>query len=299
MKRKFRDTDERGKITQHKSSRVVARLRSQHGHPVVPADAWREGAGPHVVVAAAVAAAAGARGWVRLCRAGSGGGVGGLGGRGRGRGRRRRDVLPGDEVGVGRLRCRQSGLVGPGERGGVPGCRGGRQDDLVHQRDEVADRDLALDLGGGYAGADDSILKGAIISTLTPEQFQAVKSCVYLRRLLSAQVTAGTVLKAFEGRYASLDPSPVQAKTKFPDRKQRRAAYAQLPVKKETAEILTVTTHKGLLHVNRLAFGVTTFPAIFQRLIDGLLKGIPRVVVDVGHKRYRSQALRVTNATAR
>ncbi|KAK3918883.1 hypothetical protein KUF71_001007 [Frankliniella fusca] len=56
-------------------------------------------------------------------------------------------------------------------------------------------------------------------------------------------------------------------------------AYAQLPVTEETAMMLTITTSKELFKVNRLAFGVSTAPAIFQRLIDGLLKGIPRVVV--------------------
>ncbi len=57
-------------------------------------------------------------------------------------------------------------------------------------------------------------------------------------------------------------------------------AYAQLAaVTAETARMLTVTTHRGLFQVNRLAFGVSTAPAIFQRLIDGLLKGINHVVV--------------------
>ncbi|KAJ1523118.1 hypothetical protein ONE63_001011 [Megalurothrips usitatus] len=56
-------------------------------------------------------------------------------------------------------------------------------------------------------------------------------------------------------------------------------AYAQLPVTAETAQILTIATHKGLYRVNRLAFGVSTAPAIFQRTINGLLQGIRNVVV--------------------
>lgn len=56
-------------------------------------------------------------------------------------------------------------------------------------------------------------------------------------------------------------------------------AYSQLPVTEDTAQALTIATHRGLYRVNRLAFGVATAPAIFQRVIDNLLRDLPNVVV--------------------
>ena len=43
--------------------------------------------------------------------------------------------------------------------------------------------------------------------------------------------------------------------------------------------LLTVNTHKGLFAYNRLPFGVSSAPGIFQRTIESLLKGIPNVLV--------------------
>jgi hypothetical protein len=56
-------------------------------------------------------------------------------------------------------------------------------------------------------------------------------------------------------------------------------AYAQLPVTEATARALTITTQKGLYRMNRLAFGVSTAPAIFQRVVDDLLKDLGHVIV--------------------
>lgn len=57
-----------------------------------------------------------------------------------------------------------------------------------------------------------------------------------------------------------------------------KQAYQQLVVDDETAEILTVNTHKGLFRVRRLAFGVSASSGLFQRLLEALLRGIPGVV---------------------
>ncbi|XP_063215713.1 uncharacterized protein K02A2.6-like isoform X1 [Bacillus rossius redtenbacheri] len=56
-------------------------------------------------------------------------------------------------------------------------------------------------------------------------------------------------------------------------------AYLQVAVDDATAAILTVNTMKGLFRVRRLPFGVSGCPAIFQRLMETLLAGIPGVVV--------------------
>lgn len=56
-------------------------------------------------------------------------------------------------------------------------------------------------------------------------------------------------------------------------------AYTQLHVSPETAQILTVNTTKGLYKVNRLPFGVSAAPAIFQRFMETTLSGLPGVCV--------------------
>ncbi|XP_072142311.1 uncharacterized protein [Dermacentor andersoni] len=56
-------------------------------------------------------------------------------------------------------------------------------------------------------------------------------------------------------------------------------AYTQLHVTPATAQILTVNTTKGLYKVNRLPFGVSAAPAIFQRFMETTLSGLPGVCV--------------------
>ena len=54
-------------------------------------------------------------------------------------------------------------------------------------------------------------------------------------------------------------------------------AYLQLPLEKNSKQYTTINTHRGLFQYNRLPFGVSSAPGIFQRAIDGLIKGIPHV----------------------
>ncbi|KAM7281410.1 uncharacterized protein ISCGN_005791, partial [Ixodes scapularis] len=56
-------------------------------------------------------------------------------------------------------------------------------------------------------------------------------------------------------------------------------AYLQLTVDSETAELLTITTHRGLFRVTRLQFGVAVAVAIFQRYMEELLQGLEGVQV--------------------
>ncbi|KAL5508856.1 hypothetical protein EMCRGX_G004113 [Ephydatia muelleri] len=54
-------------------------------------------------------------------------------------------------------------------------------------------------------------------------------------------------------------------------------AYLQLALDEESKKLVTVSTHKGLFRYNRLPFGVASAPAIFQRVIEGILSGIHHV----------------------
>ena len=54
-------------------------------------------------------------------------------------------------------------------------------------------------------------------------------------------------------------------------------AYQQLELDDDSKKFFTVNTHKGLFRYNRLPFGVSSAPAIFQRTMDSLLQGIKHV----------------------
>ncbi|XP_052223951.1 uncharacterized protein K02A2.6-like [Dreissena polymorpha] len=54
-----------------------------------------------------------------------------------------------------------------------------------------------------------------------------------------------------------------------------RQAYLQLECEDETKELLTINTHRGLYRFNRMLYGVSSAPAIWQRTMDQILQGIP------------------------
>ena len=47
-------------------------------------------------------------------------------------------------------------------------------------------------------------------------------------------------------------------------------AYAQILVDEDSKKFLTVNTHKGLFMYNRLPFGVSSTPAVFQKTMENL-----------------------------
>ena len=56
-------------------------------------------------------------------------------------------------------------------------------------------------------------------------------------------------------------------------------AYQQLLLYDEAKKYVVINTHKGLFQYNRLPFGVSSAPGIFQRTMESLLQDIPGVVV--------------------
>lgn len=54
-------------------------------------------------------------------------------------------------------------------------------------------------------------------------------------------------------------------------------AFLQIEVDDESKHLLTINTHMGLFRYNRMVFGVKTFPAIFQQIMDKMLAGIQNV----------------------
>ena len=58
-----------------------------------------------------------------------------------------------------------------------------------------------------------------------------------------------------------------------------RHAYQQLPLDDASRKYVVINTTKGLFRYTRLPFGISSAPAIFQREMEHLFKGIPGVVV--------------------
>ena len=56
-------------------------------------------------------------------------------------------------------------------------------------------------------------------------------------------------------------------------------AYQQIPLEESSKQYVTINTHKGLYRYNRLPFGVSAAPAIFQRTMENLLQGMPHVSI--------------------
>ena len=56
-------------------------------------------------------------------------------------------------------------------------------------------------------------------------------------------------------------------------------AYQQVVLEDKAKEMVTINTHKGLYHVNRLPFGVALAPSMFQQVMENILQGLPGVIV--------------------
>lgn len=55
-------------------------------------------------------------------------------------------------------------------------------------------------------------------------------------------------------------------------------AYLHLKVDPESANIQTISTHRGTYRMNRLSFGIKTAPSEFNRVIDQVIDGLPKTI---------------------
>ena len=53
-------------------------------------------------------------------------------------------------------------------------------------------------------------------------------------------------------------------------------AYLQMELEEHAKELCIVSTHEGLYRYNRLPFGVSSAPALWQRTMELILQGIPK-----------------------
>ncbi|XP_017478638.1 PREDICTED: uncharacterized protein K02A2.6-like [Rhagoletis zephyria] len=53
-------------------------------------------------------------------------------------------------------------------------------------------------------------------------------------------------------------------------------AYLHIPVDKQSSIIQTISTHRGTYRMNRLSFGIKTAPAEFNRIVDQILRDVPK-----------------------
>ena len=58
-----------------------------------------------------------------------------------------------------------------------------------------------------------------------------------------------------------------------------RQAYAQLQLSEESRKYCVIATHRGLYAYNRMPFGVSSAPSIWQRVIEQVVDGIPGMAV--------------------
>ena len=71
-------------------------------------------------------------------------------------------------------------------------------------------------------------------------------------------------------------------------------AYQQIPLDEASKKFNTINSSKGLSQNTCLPFGVSSAPAIFQRMMGGLLQGIPIVSVYLDDILIQEKRRRIT-----
>ena len=128
---------------------------------------------------------------------------------------------------------------------------------LKRKVDEELDRLIKKEL---IQPVTNSRWAAAIVPVLKPDQ--SVRICGDYKL---------TVNKA-----ARLDTYPIPKLEDLFSRLPRGAIFTKLD--EESKQFTVINTHRGLFAYNRLSFGISSAPGIFQRAMEGLLQGIPGVL---------------------
>ena len=96
----------------------------------------------------------------------------------------------------------------------------------------------------------------------------------------SVRICGDFKLTSSEGGSLSYSTNPrLVRRTEWFTKLDLSHAYQQLLVDDKAKELLVINTHKGLFRYNRLPFGISSAPGLFQRIMENLVRGIPRVEV--------------------
>ena len=58
-------------------------------------------------------------------------------------------------------------------------------------------------------------------------------------------------------------------------------AYQQMSLREDCRELVTINTHRGLYQYTRLPFGIASSSALFQKTMDVVLQGLPKIINDI------------------
>jgi hypothetical protein len=125
--------------------------------------------------------------------------------------------------------------------------------------------------------------------TLEPVQYSDWATpivCIRKPDIMSIRICGD--YKVTTNKAAKLDPYPIPtisdiyaqlAGGQLFSKLDMSQAYHQIELDEESRVAVMLNTHRGLFRPTRLPFGVNSAPGIFQRIMDGLLAGLPGVAV--------------------
>lgn len=137
---------------------------------------------------------------------------------------------------------------------------------------EVVEKELeALEKRGTITKVDRSSWAAPIV--VVPKKDKSVRLCGDYKVTVNRCIQPETYpLPSAEDLFATL------AGGKYFSKIDLTSAYQQLELEPNSKVYTTITTHKGLYRYNRLPFGISTAPSIFQRSMDQILQGLEHVV---------------------
>ena len=101
-----------------------------------------------------------------------------------------------------------------------------------------------------------------------PKQDGSVRTCGHFKGTINPALQAEQYpLPRIEDIFANLAGGKKFSKIDL------RQAYHQIELEEESRKYLTINTSMGLFQYNRLVFGITSAPAIWQRTMDQILEG--------------------------